>query len=238
MAGHSQFKNIMHRKGAQDAKRAKVFTKLLREVTVAARAGGADAGSNPRLRNALYQARQANMPKDTLERAISRATEETGNYESLYYEGFGPGQAALLIHVLTDNRNRSASEVRGFFHKHGGRFGDVAFLFSHVGIIAYPLLTTQAALAERAIDQGATDIQEEEDACVLQCPRDLFFALRESLEAEFGPPTYASLAWVPFLPHIVADHHQQESLRKFIGSLEELEDVQEVWSNVHLPPEE
>ena len=191
MAGHSQFKNIMHRKGAQDAKRAKLFTKLLREVTVAVKTSGPDADTNPRLRNALFQCRQSNVPKDTIDRAISKAGESTEHYDTLYYEGRGPGNTALIIHVLTDNKNRSACDVRTALSKHGGSLADVGFLFDHHGIIEYrnqdPLV-----LMECALDHGALDIQEHSTGSQsIQCiisERDQFLTLREALETTFGPP--------------------------------------------------
>ena len=222
----------MHRKGAQDAKRAKLFTKILREVTVSARAGGIDPDTNSRLRNALIQARQANVPKDTLERAMSKASQDTTQYESIYYEGFGPGQTAVLVHTLTDNRNRSASDVRTLFNKYGGRFADVEFLFSHVGVIVYHTpLGQNDALIELAIEEGAIDVQEGETDCLIYCSREIFFTFRDTLEARFGVAHYSNLTWIPHTPHVLKES-DESSLEKFISGLEDLDDVQSVWTSL------
>jgi len=232
VAGHSQFKNIMHRKGAQDAKRAKLFTKILREVTVAVRSGGSDPETNHRLRNALIQARQANVPKDNLDRVMSKANQDTAHYESIYYEGFGPGQTAVLVHTLTDNRNRSASDVRTLFNKHGGRFADVGFLFSHVGIIVYQTSPEQReALMELAIEEGAVDIQESETECIIYSSRETFFTFRDTLESRFGVAHYSNLTWIPHTPHALKES-DEASLEKFISALEDLDDVQSVWTSL------
>ncbi len=233
MAGHSQFKNIMHRKGAQDAKRAKLFTKLLREVTVATKTSGPDPDTNPRLRTALFQCRSANVPKDTIDRAISKASETAEHYDSLYYEGRGPGNTALIIHVLTDNKNRSACDVRTALSKHGGSLADVGFLFDHYGIIDY---TDQDPMTfmDYALDHGALDIQER---CLGQtpiqriiCERDQFLNLREALEAKFKQPLKASLSWQAKMP-LQLGQEQQISVMKLIHALEDLDDVQAVWTN-------
>lgn len=222
----------MHRKGAQDAKRAKLFTKILREVTVSARAGGTDPDTNSRLRNALIQARQANVPKDTLERAMSKASQDTTQYESIYYEGFGPGQTAVMVHTLTDNRNRSASDVRTLFNKYGGRFADVGFLFSHVGVIVYRMpLDQKDSLIELAIEEGALDIQEGETECLIYCSREIFFTFRDTLESRFGVAHYSNLTWIPHTPHALKES-DEASLEKFISGLEDLDDVQAVWTSL------
>lgn len=235
MAGHSQFKNIMHRKGAQDAKRAKLFTKILREVTVAAKAGGTDPSSNPRLRNALLQARQANLPKDNLDRAVAKAHESTENYESLYYEAMGPGQAAFLVQVLTDNRNRSAAEVRATFNKNGSRAADVTFLFDHVGVITYTNIDNPEKFMDTAIEGGASDIQEhtheEGTEYTVICPRDSFFALKDHLEKDIGAPISASLEWIAKTPYMPEDDGQKKSIQKIIDTLEDMDDVQNIWTN-------
>jgi YebC/PmpR family DNA-binding regulatory protein len=230
MAGHSQFKNIMHRKGAQDAKRAKVFTKLLREVTVAAKAAGPDPLTNPRLRTALFQCRQSNVPKDTIDRAISKATETAEHYDSLYYEGRGPGNTALIVHVLTDNRNRSACDVRTALTKYGGGLADVGFLFHHVGIIDYCDPQDTGGLMDAAIAHNATDIQEYPGGQRIICPRDHFLNLREALETQFGPPAHAALTWQPLTAHTLSED-QKVSVMKLIHVLEDLDDVQSVWTN-------
>ncbi len=229
MAGHSQFKNIMHRKGAQDAKRAKVFTKLLREVTVATKAAGADPLTNPRLRNALFQCRQSNVPKDTIDRAISKATETPENYDSLYYEGRGPGNTALVVHVLTDNRNRSACDVRTALTKYGGGLADVGFLFQHVGVIDY---TDQdaAAIMDSAIEHNAMDVREYDWGQRIICARDHFLNLREALETQFGPPAHGAIVWQGLTPHTLSEEHKI-SVMKLIHVLEDLDDVQSVWTN-------
>lgn len=233
MAGHSQFKNIMHRKGAQDAKRAKLFTKLLREVTVATKASGPDPDTNPRLRTALFQCRSSNVPKDTIDRAISKASETAEHYDSLYYEGRGPGNTALIIHVLTDNKNRSACDVRTALSKHGGSLADVGFLFDHYGIIDYSnqdLMT----LMDYALDHGALDIQERcygtNQIQRIICERDQFLTLREALEEKFQQPVKASLSWQAKMPlHLSQEQHI--SVMKLIHALEDLDDVQAVWTN-------
>src|SRR5215831_10751522 len=164
MAGHSQFKNIMHRKGRQDAQRAKIFTKLIREITTAARLGAADANANPRLRAAMIAAREANMTRDTIDRAIKRGSgnEADANYDEVRYEGYGPGGVAVIVEALTNNRNRTAGEVRSIFTKHGGNLGEtnsVSFMFDHVGEFRFPLKIGSAdEVLEKAIDAGAEDV--------------------------------------------------------------------------------
>lgn len=233
MAGHSQFKNIMHRKGAQDAKRAKLFTKLLREVTVATKTSGPDPDTNPRLRNALFQCRQSNVPKDTIDRAISKASESAEHYDSLYYEGRGPGNTALMIHVLTDNKNRSACDVRTALSKHGGSLADVGFLFNHYGIIDY-IDEDPIALMDCAIENGALDIKEYSVGQIqgqrIICERDQFFSLCEALEKQFNVPREASISWQAKMPHELSPDHQI-SVMKLIHALEDLDDVQSVWTN-------
>lgn len=229
MAGHSQFKNIMHRKEAQDAKRAKKFTKLLREITVAAKSGGVDPETNPRLRNALFQARHANVPKDTIERAVNKANDTSDNYDSLYYEGRGPGNTALMIHVLTDNRNRSACDVRTALTRHGGSLADVGFLFQHVGCIDYAHVSCDELL-EKSLDYDVLDVMSTGQGSRLICTMEGFYAVREALEAAFGPPTKAGLVWQPTLPHDVSGE-ALETLGKLLHALEDLDDVQAVWTN-------
>src|SRR5438876_185722 len=188
MAGHSQFKNIMYRKGAQDKKRAKVFTKIIRELTTAARTGLPDPAANPRLRAAVLAARQANMPKDTVDRAIKRGSGAGADeaYEEVRYEGYGPGGVAVIVEALTDNRNRTASEVRAAFTKSGGALGEtnsVGFLFDHVGEIVYPAEAASAdAMLEAAIEAGAEDVESDADGhVVISAPEDLNSA-RDALE--------------------------------------------------------
>src|SRR5438045_3922460 len=193
MAGHSQFKNIMYRKGAQDKKRAKVFTKIIRELVTAARSGLPDPAANPRLRAAVLAARQANMPRDTVERAIRRGSGgEAGEaYDEVRYEGYGPGGVAIIVEALTDNRNRTASEVRAAFTKAGGALGEthsVGSLFDHVGEIAYPAGVGSAdEMLEAAIEAGASDVESDSDGHVVITAPDDFNAVRDALEQQFGP---------------------------------------------------
>src|ERR1700736_1538823 len=203
MAGHSQFKNIMYRKGAQDKKRAKVFTKIIRELTTAARTGLPDPSSNPRLRAAVLAARQANMPKDTVERAIKRGAGGEGgeNYDEVRYEGYGPGGVAVIVEALTDNRNRTAAEVRAAFTKMSGALGEtnsVSFMFDRVGEIVYPAATATADdMFEAAIEAGARDIESDaQQNSVICAPADLN-TVRDALESRFGPAGSARLVWRP-----------------------------------------
>src|SRR5262252_420780 len=201
MAGHSQFKNIMYRKGAQDKKRAKVFTKIIRELTTAARTGLPDPAANPRLRAAVLAARQANMPKDTVDRAIKRGAGGEGGeaYDEVRYEGYGPGGIAVIVEALTDNRNRTASEVRAAFTKSGGALGEsgsVGFLFDHVGEIAYPAAAADVeGMLDAAIEAGAEDVESDAGGhLVVSAPADLN-SVRDALEKHFGPADSARLAW-------------------------------------------
>ena len=203
MAGHSQFKNIMHRKGAQDKKRAKIFAKLIREVTVAAKSGLPDPDSNPRLRSAIVAARAANMPKDNIDRAIKKVAggEEGENYEEIRYEGYGPGGVAIIVEALTDNRNRTASEVRSAFSKHGGNLGEtgaVSFMFEHVGQIHYPLDQGSAdEIFEAALEAGAEDVESNDQGHDIYCQPDDFHTVVEALEKALGEPETAGLDWRP-----------------------------------------
>jgi YebC/PmpR family DNA-binding regulatory protein len=236
MAGHSQFKNIMYRKGAQDKKRAKVFTKLIRELTTAARSGLPDPASNPRLRAAILAARQANMPKDTVERAIKRGAGGEGAeaYEEVRYEGYGPGGVALIVEALTDNRNRTASEVRAAFTKSGGALGEtgsVGFMFERVGEIAYPAATASADdMLEAAIDGGASDVESDDEGHVVTSAPDDFNEVRDALEARFGPAEAARLVWRPKTTSPV-DEDTATGVLKLIDALEDSDDVQNVYAN-------
>ena len=235
MAGHSKFKNIMYRKSAQDAKRAKVFTKLIRELTVAAK-GGADPDANPRLRAAIAAARNANMAKDTLERAIARGTGEgdSDNYEEIRYEGYGPNGVAVIVEALTDNRNRTASEVRAAFSKFGGNLGEtnsVSFMFDRVGQIAYPAdVAGEEEMLEAAIEAGAEDVQSGEDGHEVLCAPEDFNEVRDALESRFGVADSAGLAWRP-QNTVKLDDDGAETLFKLIDMLEDSDDVQAVSSN-------
>jgi len=242
MAGHSQFKNIMYRKGAQDARRAKVFTKIIRELTVAAKNGLPDPNSNPRLRAAIQAAREANMPKDTVERAIKRAAggEENTIYEEVRYEGYGPGGAAIIVEALTDNRNRTASEVRAAFAKAGGNLGEtnsVAFMFERKGVIAYPTAIGSAdAVFEAALEAGAENVESTAEGHEITCLSDDFANARDVLEAKFGPAASAKLQWRP-INSISVEGPAAESLLKLVEVLEDNDDVQNVSSNFDLSEE-
>ncbi|MGD9613911.1 MAG: YebC/PmpR family DNA-binding transcriptional regulator [Alphaproteobacteria bacterium] len=236
MAGHSQFKNIMYRKGAQDKKRAKVFTKIIRELTTAARSGLPDPAANPRLRAAVLSARQANMPKDTVERAIKRGAGGEGAeaYEEVRYEGYGPGGVAFIVEALTDNRNRTASEVRAAFAKAGGALGEtnsVSFQFEHIGEIAYLVGAASVDdMLEAAIEAGAGDVVSDADLhVVISAPED-FNTVRDALETRFGPAESARLAWRP-LNSAVIDEDTAATLFKLIETLEDSDDVQNVYAN-------
>ena len=235
MAGHSQFKNIMHRKGAQDAKRAKVFTKIIRELTVAAR-GNADPASNPRLRAAITAARNQNMPKDTMERAIKRGAggEDNTNYEEIRYEGYGPGGVAIIIEALTDNRNRTAGEVRMAFGKHGGVLGEtnsVSFMFERLGSITYLAKAASAdAMFEAALEAGARDVESTAESHEVTCAPEDFAALGEALEKTFGASAQAALVWRP-QTMVPLDEEAAQSVLKLIDVLEDNDDVRSVFAN-------
>ena len=242
MSGHSQFKNIMYRKGAQDKKRGKVFTKLIRELTTAARTGLPDPNANPRLRAAVLAARQANMPKDTVERAIKRgAGGEAGEaYDEVRYEGYGPGGIAIIVEALTDNRNRTASEVRAAFTKAGGALGEtnsVGFLFDHVGEIVFPPTAASAeSVLDAAIEVGAEDVESDADGhVVISAPEDLN-TVRDALEQHFGPANSARLAWRPKSATMI-DDEAATSLIKLLATLEDSDDVQNVYANFEVGEE-
>jgi YebC/PmpR family DNA-binding regulatory protein len=236
MAGHSQFKNIMFRKGAQDKKRGKIFTKLIRELTTAARMGLPDPNANPRLRAAVLAARQANMPKDTVERAIKRgAGGDSGeNYDEVRYEGYGPGGIAVIVEALTDNRNRTASEVRAAFTKSSGALGEtnsVSFMFDRVGEIVYPAATADADdMLEAAIEAGADDVASDDERHVVYSSADDFNAVRDALEQRFGAAETARLAWRPKTTSSI-DEDTATSLFKMLETLEDSDDVQNVYAN-------
>ncbi|MBM3585708.1 MAG: YebC/PmpR family DNA-binding transcriptional regulator [Alphaproteobacteria bacterium] len=241
MAGHSHWKGIKHRKGAQDVKRAKIFTKLIRELTVSAKQGLADPGMNPRLRAAIQAARAANMSRDTIERAIKRGSGgEGGNYEEVRYEGYGPGGTAIIIEALTDNRNRTAAEVRTAFGKHGGVMGEsnsVAFNFQRVGLISYPgTAGTAERVFEAALDAGANDVESFEDGHEVYCDVEALADVREKLEATLGEPSGARLTWRPMARVEVADD-AAETLFKLIDVLEDNDDVQNVVANFDVSDE-
>jgi YebC/PmpR family DNA-binding regulatory protein len=240
MAGHSQFKNIMHRKGAQDARRARQFAKIIREITVSARQGLPDPAFNPRLRAAVTAARVTNMPKDTIDRAIKKATGAGGgdDYVEVRYEGYGPAGVAIIIEALTDNRNRTASDVRTAFNKHGGSLGEtnsVSFLFNRLGAIRYAAKAATAdAMLDSAIEAGADDVESGEDGHEVTCAIESFFAVRDALEARFGEPESAKLDWRPTMV-ITLEEDSAAGLLKLIDVLEDNDDVQNVYANFDIP---
>ena len=242
MAGHSQFKNIMYRKGAQDAKRAKVFTKLLREITTAARSGLPDPGTNPRLRAAMIAAREANMPKDTVERAIKRATGADGDttYVEMRYEGYGPGGVAVIVEALTDNRNRTASEVRSIFTKFGGNLGEtgaVSFMFDKLGAIEFDAAkATPDQMLEAAIEAGADDVESDADGHYVYCHPDQLHQVAKALEARFGEPHAAQILWRP-KSTVPVDEESGQKLVRMIEGLEDSDDVQNVYANFEIADE-
>jgi YebC/PmpR family DNA-binding regulatory protein len=235
MAGHSQFKNIMHRKGRQDAVRSKLFSKLAREITVAAKMGTPDPAMNPRLRAAILAARAENMPKDNIERAIKKALGgDAENYDEIRYEGYGPGGIAVIVEVLTDNRNRTASDVRSYFTKSGGNLaetGAVSFMFDHVGVVEYDTEVASADdMLEAAIEAGAEDVVSSESGHEIYTSQDSLAAVAKTLEAKFGDPRKAALVWKP-QNNIAVDDEQGEKLFKLIETLNEHDDVQNVYAN-------
>ena len=236
MAGHSQFKNIMHRKGAQDSKRAKVFTKLIRELTVAAKSGLPDPDMNPRLRSAIASAKAANMPKGTMERAIKRGAGagDEADFVEVRYEGYGPGGVAMIIETLTDNRNRTAAEIRSAFSKHGGNLGEsgsVSFLFERIGLINFKAEATNIeSMFEAAIEAGAEDIESGEAGHEIICAPDDLNAVRDALETKFGAAAAAHLDWKP-RDTVPVDEEMAGALFKFLNILDDNEDVQRVVAN-------
>src|SRR5512134_2174246 len=236
MAGHSQFKNIMYRKGAQDAKRGKIFTKLIRELTVAARSGLPDPEANSRLRTAITAARAANMPKDTMERAIRRGAGEDGgeSYEEVRYEGYGPSGVAVIVEALTDNRNRTASELRAAFGRHGGTLGEsgsVSFMFERVGLVQYPPAAASAeAMFDAALEAGAEDVQSAASGHDVYCAPDNLSHVRDNLEQRFGPAEAARLDWRP-RSQVPVGEDDAGTLFKLLNALDDSDDVQRVAAN-------
>ncbi len=235
MAGHSQFKNIMHRKGRKDAVKSKLFGKLAREITVAAKLGLPDPAMNPRLRAAIIAARAENMPKDNIERAVKKASgSDAESYEEIRYEGYGPGGVAVIVEVLTDNRNRTAGEVRATFTKSGGNLaetGAVSFMFDHVGVIEYDAGVAGAeAMFEAALEAGADDVVSNETTHEVYAAQDHFGSIAKALEAKFGEPRKASLTWRP-QNTVAVDDVQGEKVLKLIENLNDHDDVQNVYAN-------
>ena len=235
MAGHSQFKNIMHRKGRVDAQRSKLFSKLAREITVAAKMGMPDPNMNPRLRAAILAARAENMPKDNIERAIKKAQGgDAENYDEIRYEGYGPGGAAIIVEAMTDNRNRTASDVRSTFTKSGGNLaetGAVSFMFDHVGVVQFaPEAADADAMFEAAIEAGAEDVVSTPDGHEVYCEQGALADVTKALEARFGEPRKSALVWRP-QNTIAVDDDAGEKLLRLMEILEDHDDVQNVFVN-------
>ncbi|SET70604.1 DNA-binding regulatory protein, YebC/PmpR family [Marinobacter segnicrescens] len=242
MAGHSKWANIKHRKAAQDAKRGKIFTKIIRELVVAAKQGGPDPNDNPRLRAVMDKALTANMKKDTIERAIERGAggADDDNYEELTYEGYGPGGVAIYVEAMTDNRNRTVAEVRHAFNKFGGNLGtdgSVAFLFSKLGILSYAPGTSEEQLMEVALEAGAEDIVEQGDGSFeVRTTPENYLDVKEALVEAGLEPDNAEVTMVPSTS-VELDRGGTESNLKLIDLLEDLDDVQNVWSNAEFSDE-
>ncbi|MCK5720675.1 MAG: YebC/PmpR family DNA-binding transcriptional regulator [Thiomargarita sp.] len=242
MAGHSKWANIQHRKGAQDVKRGKLFTKLIREITVSARLGGGDASSNPRLRAAVDKALAGNMTKDTIERAVKRGagTQEGDDYEELRYEGYGPGGIAVIVDCMTDNRNRTVAEVRHAFSKAGGNLGtdgSVAYLFEKLGILSFPKDSDENRIMDVALEAGAQDVVQLDDASfeVLTEAND-FYAVKEAMELAKLTPNQAEVT-MRATTTIALDLNYAEKLLRLLEGLDDLDDVQQVYSNADISDE-
>ena len=240
MAGHSQFKNIMYRKGAQDAKKAKVFAKLAREITVAAKTGIPEPDKNPRLRLAIQAARAESMPKDNIERAIAKASQTAGgdDFVTVRYEGFGPGKVAFIVEALTDNKNRTAGNVRTVFGKRGGAMGEsgsVAFNFERIGFIQYPKsIAGDDTMFEKALEAGANDVVSDDEHHDIETLPDDLGAVTEALEKEFGTPSVARLDWKPNVEVDINDLETAQKLMTFIDAMEDDDDVQNVFHNAKI----
>lgn len=241
MAGHSQFKNIMHRKGRQDAARSKMFSKLAREITVAAKMGTPDPAMNPRLRLAVQNARAESMPKDNIQRAINKAAGNDGeNYDEVRYEGYGPGGVAVIVEALTDNRNRTASNVRAAFTKAGGALGEtgsVSFLWDRVGQIVYtPAAGDADKVMEAAIEAGADDVQSDEEGHTILCAFESIGEVTAALEAALGEAQSVKTIWKPQTTTPV-DEDRAQSILRLINTLEDDDDVQNVYANFEVDEE-
>ncbi len=237
MAGHSQFKNIMHRKGAQDAKRAKIFAKLAREITVAAKIGIPDPKKNPRLRNAILNAKNDNMPNDRIHKAIQKASskDDLENFDEIRYEGYGLKGVAFIIETLTDNKNRTASEIRTILKKNGGNLGEkgsVSFNFSRVGLISYDVsVVDKDKIFESSIEYGAIDITEENNIIYISCEPDKLASIRDSLDQDFSEPKSAKLIWT-VQNFVEIDIESEKKILNTVDLLDENDDVQAVYTNV------
>lgn len=239
MAGHSKFANIKHRKGAQDKKRAKIFARLSKEITIAAKMGMPDPDANPRLRTAIVSARAQNMPKDNIERAVKKSSDVGGdNFEEMRYEGFGPAGIGVIIETLTDNRNRTAGDVRSTFTKNGGNLGEtgsVSFMFDRCGAIEYPANIADAdTVFEAAIDAGAEDVNSSDDGHEIFCAMEDLHNVAAALEAKLGAPPLAQIIWKP-QNDIPVDEAGAEKVIKLMEALDDLDDVQNVYANFDIP---
>jgi YebC/PmpR family DNA-binding regulatory protein len=235
MAGHSQFKNIMHRKGRQDAVRSKIFSKLAREITVAAKQGMPDPAMNPRLRLAVQNAKAESMPKDNIQRAINKASGgDAESYDEVRYEGYGPGGVAVIVEALTDNRNRTAANVRAAFTKAGGALGEtgsVSFLWDRAGEVYYPAKAGDAdKVMEAAIDAGADDVQSDEEGHTILCGFEAVNEVSKALEGALGEADSVKIIWKP-QTNVPVDEERAQSLMKLVGVLEDDDDVQNVYAN-------
>ena len=242
MAGHSKFKNIMYRKGAQDKKRSALFSKLSREITVAAKMGLPDPEANARLRAAVIAARAQSMPKDNIQRAIDKASgSDAENYEEIRYEGFGPGGVALIVEALTDNRNRTATNVRTIFSKNGGNLGaggSVSHGFKRLGLIEYPAgAGDPEKVLEAAIEAGAEDVESDEDGHRIWTSVDNLHEAAKALEAMLGEAESAKLAWKPSI-EVEVRGDDAAQLMRLMDALDEDDDVQAIWGNEKVPDEE
>ena len=238
MAGHSQFKNIMHRKGRADKMRSKLFSKLSREITVASKLGLPDPAYNARLRAAIIAAKQQSVPRDVIERAIKKGQGgDAENYDEVRYEGYGPGGVAIIVEALTDNRNRTAGDVRSTFSKHGGQMGEtnsVAFMFNRVGVIAYPKdKGSEDAMLEVALDVGADECVSSDDGHEFIASADTFGTVRDALEKKLGEPLSSGMTWRPQNLTPVKDD-VGETLIKLIETLDDHDDIQNVYGNYQL----
>lgn len=240
MAGHSQFANIMHRKGRQDAKRAKMFNKLVREVMIAAKQGLPDPAHNPRLRSAIAAAKAQSVPRERIEKAIKPSGADDKQYEELRYEGFGPGRVALIIDILTDNRNRTASEIRTLMGKNGGQMGEpnsVAFMFQRLGQILYPAGAGSAdAVMEAAIEAGADDVQSDEEKHAIFTQPDDLSKVSTALEGKLGEPQENRLIWKPNTT-VALGLEEAKALMELLDLLEDHDDVQAIHANYEIPDE-
>jgi YebC/PmpR family DNA-binding regulatory protein len=235
MAGHSQFKNIMHKKGRADKARSKLFGKLAREITVAAKLGMPDPAFNPRLRAAIIAARAENMPKDNIERAVKKASgSDTENYDAIRYEGYAPGGVAVIVEALTDNHNRTAGEVRAIFTKNGGNLattGAVSFMFDHIGVVEFDAKAASAdAMLDAAIEAGAEDVASSADGHQIFTTAESLNEVAKALETKFGEPRKSGLLWKP-QNTVALDDESGEKVLKLIEALDDSEDVQNVYAN-------